>query len=342
MRKRLFLLGMLVSVLVMFIHSGQAATVDGHAYKDGVTDHSGITIDLDVVPQTPTIRGTGLIMLLLGFSLFIFRKRDRRIMISMLICFISGLTCFVYAGYLATTVTNSLGEYDFTSVEPGNYDIDAFAPGYYPDHASFTVAEGANTAPDLTLYPIPTGTPTNTPIPGGYLISTDNIVGNMRYAPSGTFTQGAPGSEPCRNSSETQFSHTLTQNIAVMQTEVTRQMWADLKAAQSSLPIDPTDSGYGSGMNNPVQSVTWYEAVLFANLLSLENGFTQVYYLDSGYTIRVDATNYTTGSFYMHPGADGYRLATEGEWEYFCRAGTTETFSFTEPSYTSESCIPPS
>jgi len=368
-------LGMLLFTLVMFIHSGLAATVDGHAYKDGATDHSGITINLDALPPIPTIGGLGLIFLLSGISLFLFRNRRQKVFVPMLICIALGLSCITYAVYFATSVTNTVGEYGFTSVDPGGYSIDASAPGYYPAHiSSFTVIDGANTAPDLTLYPIPTltptinltstptetptvtptetptntptpiptstptATPTNTPIPGGYLISTDNIVGNMRYVPGGTFTQGSAGSEPCRNSTETQFSHILTQNIAVMQTEVTRQMWADLKAAQPSLPMDPTNSGFGSGMNNPVQTVSWYEVVLFSNLLSLENGLMCVYYLDSGYTIQLDATNYTTGPVYVNSGANGYRLATEGEWEYFCRAGTTGPFSCPEDNYTSGTC----
>lgn len=58
---------------------------------------------------------------------------------------------------------------------------------------------------------------------------------------------------------------------------MTRQMWADLKALQSTLPTDPTNTSYGPGMSNPAQNMWWYEAVLFANL-SLQNGFTSSYY----------------------------------------------------------------
>ncbi|MCD4653234.1 SUMF1/EgtB/PvdO family nonheme iron enzyme [bacterium] len=292
---------------------------------------------MEAVPQTPTLGGAGLILLLAGFSLFIFHKRGRGLMIPVVICFVAGLSCITYSAYLATTVTNSLGEYDFADVDPGDYRINASAPGYYPEQIlSFTVVAGANTAPDLTLY-------STTPSCGD-LVSTDAIVGNMRYVPGGTFTQGSPdGSgvdprEPCRGADETQFTHNLTRDLAVMETEITRQMWADLLAVQPSLPSDPTNTSFGSGMTNPVQSNTWYEAVLFANLLSLQNSYTRCYYTDLGYSTPIDATNYTTGSFFCDFDADGYRLASEGEWEYFCRGGTVGPFSCPEDNYISMTC----
>jgi len=397
MKNRLMQMGMLFLILtVLLVQGGLAATVDGHAYKDGQTDHSGITIDLEPVALTPTLGGMGLLLLLAGMTLFMFRRKSRTVVGPMVICLVAGISCVVYAGYLATTVTNSAGEYDFADVEPGDYSIDASAPGYYPEHiASFTVIEGANTAPDITLYPMetptpaatdtpvptdtstftptmtptstptetptntptetptmtptstPTETPTSTPIAtstqpsAGDLISVDNIVGNMRYVPAGTFTQGSPGTEPCRYSNETQFTHTLTRNLTVMETEVTRQMWADLLGEPHSHPADPSHTTYSPTLAHPLQQNTWYESVLFANLLSLENGYTRCYYTDAGFGTPVDATNYTTGPFYCDFDADGYRLATEGEWEYFTRAGTTGPFSCDEPNYTDATCGSP-
>ena len=48
-----------------------------------------------------------------------------------------------------------------------------------------------------------------------------------------------------------------------METEISRQKWADLKVVQPTLPSDPTNTVYGAGMDNPVQNNTWDEAVLF-------------------------------------------------------------------------------
>ena len=172
----------------------------------------------------------------------------------------------------------------------------------------------------------------------GQFYEYNPIVKILRLVPGGTFTQGSPPDEPCRMEMEAQFTHTLTLAMSVMETEVTRQMWADLRAVQPTLPADPTDAAHGAGMTNPVQSVTWYEAVLYANLLAAQQGLTRCYYTDAGFTTPVTASNYTTGPFYCDFNANGYRLPTEGEWEYFCRAGATTPFWIPEPNYNSGNC----
>ncbi len=166
----------------------------------------------------------------------------------------------------------------------------------------------------------------------GEIWCIDSIVGDLMYVPAGTFTQGSPVDEACRDADESQFTHTLSRNLAVMATEVTRGMWAALRAVQPTLPLDPS---YHAGLSRPVEQVTWYEAVLFANLLSVEQGLTRCYYTDAGFTKPVTASNYTAGPFHCNFNATGYRLLTEGEWEYCCRAGTTTPFWIEEPNYAS-------
>jgi len=116
-------------------------------------------------------------------------------------------------------------------------------------------------------------------------------------------------------------------------------LWSDLQSVQLSLPDDPTNITFGSGMNNPVQSVTWFEVVLYANLLSIEQGLTPSYYEDSSFTTIIDETNFNSGSYYCDFDATGYRLPTEGEWERIARAGTTDNpFWIDEPNYTTATC----
>ncbi|HPQ41705.1 MAG TPA: carboxypeptidase-like regulatory domain-containing protein, partial [bacterium] len=181
MKKGIHRVLLVLGCVLVLVSSGIAATVDGHAYKFGESDHSGITIDLEPVTTTPTLSGLGVSLLLAGMTFLIFRKRIPGLVSPMVICLVGGLHCMVYAGYLATMETNAAGEYDFANVEPGDYSIHASAPGFYPESISnFTVTDGANTVPDIILYPMEAGD----------LISTDPIIGNMRYVPGGTFTQG--------------------------------------------------------------------------------------------------------------------------------------------------------
>ncbi len=68
-----------------------------------------------------------------------------------------------------------------------------------------------------------------------------------------------------------------------------------------------------TGSDHPVERVSWYSATQYCNMRSLREGFTPCYHAE---TLECDFA------------ADGYRLPTEAEWEYACRAGTTSQWSF--------------
>jgi len=66
----------------------------------------------------------------------------------------------------------------------------------------------------------------------------------------------------------------------------------------------------------PVENISWYDAIEYCNRLSQREGLTPVYTIDN-----------TEKTVTWDRNANGYRLPTEAEWEYACRAGTTTPFN---------------
>lgn len=127
---------------------------------------------------------------------------------------------------------------------------------------------------------------------------------NFVLIKGGTFAMGSPEDEPWRSKDETQ--HDVTVNDFYMSIyEVTQKEYEDLMGNNPST---------FSGDDLPVENMTWYEAVAFCNARSEAEGLTPAY--------EIDGQNVT-----WNQSADGYRLPTEAEWEYACRAGTTTPFN---------------
>jgi formylglycine-generating enzyme required for sulfatase activity len=148
----------------------------------------------------------------------------------------------------------------------------------------------------------------------------------MVLIPAGTFTMGSPGNEPGRNSDEVQHQVTLTHAMYVSKYEVTQSEWQAVMGWNTS--------GF-SGANRPVETLTWYDAVSYCNLRSTGQGLIAAYTITGA---THSGNHITSATVTWNQAANGYRLLTEAEWEYACRA--TSTTAFCNGAITNINCSP--
>ena len=127
---------------------------------------------------------------------------------------------------------------------------------------------------------------------------------NMVLIQGGTFLMGSPANEPARQNNEGPQQRVTVRSFYMGKYQVTQ------KEYQEVMGFNPS---YFKGDNLPVEMVRWYDAIKYCNSLSRREGLAAVY--------TVSGTNVS-----WEKNANGYRLPTEAEWEYACRAGTTTPY----------------
>ncbi len=121
----------------------------------------------------------------------------------------------------------------------------------------------------------------------------------MVAIPSGTFEMGSSATEIGRDENESPQNTVKVDAFFIGKYPITQSQWRSVAALPKIKSyLDPNPSAF-KGDNNPVERISWHDAVEFCERLSKQTGRT-------------------------------YRLPNEAEWEYACRAGTTTPFHFGE------------
>jgi formylglycine-generating enzyme required for sulfatase activity len=131
----------------------------------------------------------------------------------------------------------------------------------------------------------------------------------MVELPGGEFLMGSPDSDRMAHGNEKPQHPVRVSGFRIARTQVTAGLYREIMGGGRE----------DSEPDLPAASLSWSDAIEFCNRLSRREGYRPCYRRLGLWPLRIWRCNWR---------ADGYRLPTEAEWEYACRAGSRTRYSF--------------